>query len=57
VFVYRFEVFNKREVGYQRRVDDIIADIVYGLLLLLVYAGIVLIFRVELIIGNKLVWI
>ena len=57
MFVYRFEVFNKREVGYQRRVDDIIADIVYGLLLLLVYAGIVLIFRVELIIGNKLVWI
>jgi len=55
--MYRFEAVNKREVGYQCYANDIIANIVCGLLLLLVYTDIILIFHVELIIGNKLVWI
>jgi len=55
--VYHFEAVNKREVGYRCCANNVIANIIYGLLLLLVYADIVLIFSVKLIIGNKLVWI
>jgi hypothetical protein len=53
--VYRFEATKKGKVGYRYRPHDVIADVVYSLLLLLVYLEIVLVFRIELVIGDKLV--
>jgi len=52
--VYRVEAVNKWKVVYRCGANDVIADIVYGLLLLLVYVEVVLVFCVELIICSKL---
>ena len=55
--MYRIEAVNKGKVGYRCRADDVVANIVYSLFFLLVYIEIVLIFGIELIIGNELVWV
>jgi hypothetical protein len=52
--VYRVEVLDKWKVGYRCGANDVVADIVYSLFFLLVYAKIVLVFSVELIVGSEL---
>ena len=54
-FVYRIEAVDEWKVGYQYGANDIVADIVYSLFSLLVYAEIVLVFGVELVVCSKLV--
>jgi len=52
--VYCIEAVNKREVGYQCYANNVIANIAYGLLFLLVYALVVLVLCVDLVIYSKL---
>ena len=52
--MYRFEAVNKGKVGYRYRVKNIVTNIVYGLFSPLIYTEIVLIFGIELVIGNEL---
>ena len=55
--MYRFKAVNKGKVGYRCSANDVVADVVYSLFSLLVYAEIVLVFGIELIIGSELVLI
>ena len=55
--MYRFEAVDKGKVGYRCRANDVVANTVYSLFSLLVYTEIVFIFGVELVIGDKLVWV
>jgi len=52
--MHYIEAVNKREVGYQYHTNNVITDITYGLLFLLVYTEVVLIFRVYLVVYSKL---
>ena len=52
--MYRIEAVDKGKVGYRCRANDVVADTVYSLFLLLVYAEIVFVFGVELVVGSKL---
>ena len=54
-FMYRIKVVNKGKVGYQYKVNNIVADIVYSLFLFLVCIKFVFVFSIELIIDSKLV--
>jgi hypothetical protein len=53
-FVYRVEAVDEWKVGYRCRANDVVADTVYSLFLLLVYAEIVLVFGIELVVGSEL---
>ena len=53
--MYRFEAVDEGKVGYQCRLNDVVANIAYSLFSLLMYTEIVLVFGVELIIGSELV--
>jgi hypothetical protein len=53
-FVYCIEAVDEWKVGYRCSANDVVADIVYSLFSLLVYAEIVFVFGVELVIGSEL---
>ena len=53
--MYRIKAVNKGKVGYQYSTNDVVADIIYSLFSLLVYAEIVLVFGVELVVCSELV--
>ena len=53
--MYHIKAVDKGKVGYRCGANDVVADIVYSLFSLLVYAEIVLIFSIELVVGGKLV--
>jgi len=52
--VYHVEAVDEWKVGYRYSANDVVADIVYNLFSLLVYAEIVFVFGVELIIGSEI---